>query len=489
MIGSLKQILAGIKDLWGRLNPNQRVVASVVLTAVLVGLIFLTSLLRHVNYEVLYSGLDPKETGAVVGALEKNKIPYVLSAGGSTIKVPSKRIHEARIKVAGEGLPHTGVVGYEIFDKSNFGVTDFVQNINYRRALEGELTRTIQQLDEVQAARVHIVLPKAALFRENQSPPTASIMLKLHPGASLNGRQIQGITHLVASSVEGLSPSNITVIDYEGNLLSDGTGREPVAALTATQLELQQQVDSYLERKAQSLLDQVLGPQKSIVRVTANLNFQQIEKTIEQYDPDGTVVRSEQRISQGSTEGGQGENIITNYEIDKTLEHIVENTGNIDKLSIALIVDPIVTDKGGGVRNRSPEEIERISTIVKNAVGFVDGRDQFEVSSLPFDRSHLAREQELLDKAAKRERRNSIMHKLEKVLILIVGLLILNLILKKIAKAVDLRRVPATSRAGADEQKRLEIDKKNKMLIEASNIARQKPYEAAKLIKTMLEES
>ncbi|HEX9916952.1 MAG TPA: flagellar basal-body MS-ring/collar protein FliF, partial [candidate division Zixibacteria bacterium] len=408
---------------------------------VVAGLVLLVSWVRNVSYVPLYSGLDASEAGVVVDKLIEGKVPYRLSNRGTTILVASSRVYDIRIKLAAEGLPRTGTIGYEIFDKSNLGMTDFLQKVNYRRALEGELTKTICQLREVQAARVHIVIPERRLFEKDKIEATASVALKLSPAHPLGKSQIQGIAYLVASSVEGLKPGNITIVDYEGNLLSSNNDGNSLASLSGSQMELRQNVESYLETKAQSLLDGVIGQGKSIVRVTAELNFEQAEKTLEEYDPEKLTIRSEER----STEG-EKENVITNYEVNRTVEHIIGEVGNIKRLSVAVMVDGNYTtttnEQTGATEKkyipRTQEELDRLASIVKSAVGFDDTRtDKLEIASVAFDRTKMEDEQKELDKIEKRNNYFSIGEKVTIVIGVLLGLLVLHRIIKKASKSIS----------------------------------------------------
>lgn len=198
----------------GRMTPSQVMMLLGVVAGTVVGAIFLVGWLNSVTYSRLYADLAPSEAGEISKYLDENKISYQLSDGGRTIEVPSSEVYKTRIALAGEGLPSSGNIGYSIFDKNNLGMTDFLQKLNFRRALEGEITRTIMEMKEVQSARVHIVMPKERLFKDDQQKTTASVLLKLKGSNSLNRTQVNGITHLVAASVEGLSPENISVVDY-----------------------------------------------------------------------------------------------------------------------------------------------------------------------------------------------------------------------------------------------------------------------------------
>ncbi len=356
------------------------------------------------SYEILFADLSKKDAAEIIDKLKEKKIDFKLEEGGNTILVPAGKVYELRLEFASMGLPEEGVVGYEIFDKSNIGMTDFLQKLNYRRALEGELTRTIEQIEAVEKARVHIVIPETRLFEEDQKPVTASVILKLNRARSLNPAKINGIAHLVASSVEGLEPENVTIVDTRGRILSNNSNPDDLLTLSATQLDFRKKVEEYLTQKAQSMLDRVFGPGNAIVRVNADLDFRQIKKTIEEYDPDNTVVRSEEineQITPGSNQANgnnanavasKSTNTITNYEINRTLQQVVESVGNIQHLSIAVLVNnkkEKITDKDGNPqvqsKPRDPQELKIVEDIVKRAVGFQEERgDEISVNNVDF---------------------------------------------------------------------------------------------------------
>ncbi len=383
-----------------RLSTRQRISLGAVVVGGVVMLIFLVSVLNRPSYGTLFSNLSEQDASKIVEKLKEKSIPYVLEDGGKTIQVPRQQIYDLRLSFAGEGLPQSSVIGYEIFDRTNLGVSDFVQKINYRRALEGELARTILQLEEVEGARVHIVVPERALFKEDEKPATASVVLKLRSGLPLRRENIQGIQHLVASSVEGLESSNVSIIDSRGVLLSENARPNSLASLTSTQYELQQKVDAYLGQKAQSLLDGVMGQGNALVQVNADLDFRQVERTLEEYDPEKTAVRSEQVTEEKNTVSdtlppSTRNSSVTNYEVNKTLEHIVESVGAIRRLSIAAMVNDRqhqVTKDGQTTTEytpRKPEEMNQLTDIVKRAVGYTSTRgDEISVVNMQFGTSY-----------------------------------------------------------------------------------------------------
>lgn len=363
----------------------------------------------------LFSNLPAEDAGKITQWLDENQVPFELEQGGSRILVPRKHQYQSRIQLAQEGLPTVRGTGYEIFDETNLGMSEFVQKLNFRRALEGELSRTVTSLDEVDDARVHIVLPEEALFREQQEDPSASVTLKLRGG--LKEGQIAGITHLIASSVEGLSSDQVTVIDSQGNILSDMRASDPLMAMTSTQLQLKNDVERNLTSKVETMLTQLLGPDKSIVRVSVELDFTHSQTTSETYDPDQTAVRSEEinensRNTQdqetinpvdptqpplASTDTETESNIITNYEVSKTLTQESRQTGGVKRISASILIDgvyqTIETEEGDETSQymeRSTEEMTKIEQAVRGALGADNTRgDQISVLNIPFQQPEI----------------------------------------------------------------------------------------------------
>jgi len=516
---SIKDFFKGLMDFVGRMTPSQVMMFLGVIAGTVVGIVLVVGWLSSVTYSRLYSNLDESEAGEIVTYLNDNKIPYQLENGGRTIEVPSHDVYKTRISLATEGLPSNGTVGYSIFDKNNLGMTDFLQNLNFRRALEGELTRTIMQLNEVQAARVHIVIPKDRLFKQDKKEATASVVLKLK-GTGLTKQQINGITHLVASSVEGLKPSNISIIDYDGNLLSSNNESDPLASLSSSQLDVRKQVEQYLQGKAQSMLDDVLGTGESVIRVTADLDFQQIEKNSETYDPNSPSIRSEERVKSAnstsdksekaneSKENGNNESVITNYELNKTVEHIVNAVGSIKRLSIALMVDGIYTKQKNAdgktemiYQPRSQEELDRLSSIVKSAVGFNQQRnDQIEIVNIAFDKKDLENDRKSLDKIYMRDFYMDIAKKVGYFLLIALLLLWFKKKSKKLFAALSRIAPPPRqpvvtapvvedTESSPEEVEPIVMKKRKPRLVDQmQQTAQKEPEEIAKVIKTMMVE-
>jgi flagellar M-ring protein FliF len=448
--------------IFNRMTPVQR---SMVITVSILSLVVLIGVMvwaGRTDYSTLYSGLDPKDAGRIAEKLRELKVEYKLENGGSTVMVSSRKVQELRIEFASLGLPRSGELGYEVFDKTNIGMTDFVQKLNYHRALEGELARTIIQIEGIEQARVHIVIPEPALFQEDKKETTASVVLRLSPHITLSKRQVQGIAYLVAYSIEGLSINNVNIIDSSGNILTDSQDPSQVVQATSRQLELQRDVEKYLRDKAQSMLDGILGVGKSQIRVAVTMNFDQVEKTMESYDPEKTVVRSEQRTevtSEGTQTGQPGsteENNVTNYEIDKTVEHLVESVGEISRISASVLVDGVykatTNEKGEASKEyqeRPASELKMISEVVKNAIGFDASRqDQISVQCFRFDNSKMDEELAAMKAVEKKEFWTSVIQKVLLGVLAILAFLFLRSIVKrsqKIAREL-LPAVPPTTR-------------------------------------------
>ena len=519
----MKSFFKNFSDFVGRMTASQVMMLLGVAAGTIVGIFFLVGWLSSVSYTRLYSNMEEGEAGEVLAYLRDAKVEYRLLDGGRTIEVPSTEVYSTRIALATEGLPHSGSVGYSLFDQNNLGMTDFLQNLNFRRALEGELTRTIMQLDEVQAARVHIVMPKDRLFKDDQKVATASVVLKTKGSGKLAQKQVAGITHLVASSVEGLEPNKITILDYAGNLLSSGQAADPTIGLSSSQLEVAQRVENHLQRKAQSMLDEVLGADKSVVRVTASLDFQQLDRTSETYDPNSPSIRSEERVKASGKQSDKDsetaesesedseETTRTNYELNRTVEHVINAVGSIKRLSVAVLIDGAYTEEiaEDGTASltyqpRSAEELDRLESIVKNAVGFeADRNDQVEIVNIAFDRQDVQGDRDALDAMYEREFYYQIGTKVGYVLLIAFILLYFRKKARKLFQALGQISGPARSSQpegapammpGHPEQPMEEappppIVRPPTLTQQVQQMAEQDPEEAAKAIRTMMVEA
>lgn len=382
-----------------KLNPKQKIMlgAGVLLTLALLAVLMF--FLNEPTYSTLYSGLSQEDAGKVVEHLNSQKIIYKLDDNGQTIKVQRDKVYELRLTLAGKGIPSSGIIGYEIFDKSTMGMSEFMQKLNYKRALEGELARTIQQQDGVLGVRVHIVIPQKTIFKEEEKSPTASVVLKLKSNSAPSKENILAMVNLICGSVEGLTPNKVSIIDTRGRVLNSESEEGPLAFASSKQYEIKKSVENYLIQKAQSILDNVLGFGNAMVQVNADLNFDQVEKTMEQYDPDSQVAVSEQAVKtnnsgrqQADTSSTSNENTLTNYEISKTIERVVAGSGNIKRLSVAAVINDIPKEVKKGNKTevvfepRSQDQIRKLEDIIKNAVGVdVTRNDQFSIVNIPFE--------------------------------------------------------------------------------------------------------
>ncbi len=387
-----------ILGIFNKLAPQQRIMIGGIglVTVVLLGV--LVSFLNEPNYATIYSNLAQEDAAKVIEHLNSKKIPYKIEDNGTTIKASSEVVYETRLELAAKGIPNSGILGYEIFDKSTMGMSEFMQKLNYKRALEGELSRTIVQQSGIEAARVHIVSPEKSIFKSEQNEATASVVLKL-TSSSISKENVNAIVNLVASSVEGLSKNKITLLDTNGRLLSQNSDENEFGISTSKQYEIKQSIETYLVNKAQKVLDNILGYGNAIVQVNAELNFDQVERTMEDFDPDKQVAVSEQSIqtenigaTYSDTSANVSKNTTVNYEISKTIQKVVEGTGNIKRLTVATVInDEIKHVKNGEATEtvhepRSDEQIQKLERIVKNAVGIDNVRgDEFSIVNIYFD--------------------------------------------------------------------------------------------------------
>ncbi len=415
------------KAFWQHTSLTQRTFVIGLSLVAIVTFVGLIVWMNQPDYRVLYANLSPEDANRVVSGLQADKTPYKLENSGQTILVPADKVYDLRLKVAGEGSITGQGVGFEIFDNIKVGETSFVQKINYQRALQGELTRTISEFPGVDTARVHLVVPQHSLFIEEQQPPSASVVLKLTEGKDLDGKDVQAVVNLLVMAVEGLDKSHISVSDSNGKVLYFPPEEGSLAGLSNTQLDHKTTVQRDLERRIEDMLAPIIGPGKVIARVNADLDFSQKTIRKELFDPDKTVLRSEQRSEEStkgqstldsgvpdanfrgdSMSGGLSEQESTretrtnNFEINKEEQNIIASVGDISRLSVAVIVDgTYVKDEKTGemvFTPRSDEELARINQLVGNAVGFDRARgDTIEVSSISFGGPDIAMEPQLSD--------------------------------------------------------------------------------------------
>ena len=433
MTQSFSEFPLQLKTLLKNLTLGKKIALFTLVGGTILGFIFLMTWTGRPDFQLLYSNLDPEDAGAILTRLKDQKIQYQISSDGNSILIPGERIYETRMELASQGLPQGGGVGFEIFDNTKLGMTEFVQNVNYQRALQGELSRTINGFAEIESSRVHIVMPSKALFIEEEEPATASVVLKVRYGRLLSKDQVQGIVHLVSSSISGLNPENVTVVDNKGKMLAGFKDKSTMGRVSSDQLEYREKVEMGLENRIKTMLEGALGSGKAIVRVSCDLDFKRQEKTEEMYKPDNKVVRSEQIFNETSNEterypigipgalsntnvpagetkktipgGGlkfQKQDRTVNYEIGKVISHTVEPIGKINRISVAVIVDGTyknIKGKDGSQElkylPRTQEEMDKLENIVKRAVNFDAKKgDELEIVNMPFEAAKAAEGEE-----------------------------------------------------------------------------------------------
>ena len=403
-----------------RLGPVKLTVLGAVMAGLIGAFALLAARINQPTMGLLFSELSAQDSGQIVSKLEAQNVPFELRAGGSQIYVPADRALRLRMTFAEQGVPRGGTIGYEIFDRGEaIGATNFVQTLNHVRALEGELSRTIGSLGPVAAARVHLVIPRRDLFSRERQEPTASVILRLREAGRLPRPQVNSIQHLVASSVAGLKPARVSIIDDRGNLLARGQaeGDDSATSSASNAEEMRRNYEQRLARTVEELLERSVGAGKVRAEVTAEMDFDRIVTNTESYDPDGQVVRSTQTVSESAdakeasatapvsvtanlpdgdagSQQGQNTNRTTrneetvNYEITKTVRSHVREAGAVRRLSVAVLVDGATAVNADGTRTytaRPAEEIERLTALAKSAIGFNQQRgDTLEVANLAF---------------------------------------------------------------------------------------------------------
>jgi len=394
---------------WKKQSPGKQITLAALLLSVLILTPVLVNWANTPSYSVAYSGLSEEDAAQIVQKLDENNITYQLKNSG-TIEVPSDQVYSTRLLMAREGLPQSSTVGYELFSGSSMlGMTEFTQKVNYQRAVEGELERTIGSLEAVEAVRVHLVIPEKSLLTAQQTLATASVTIQVASGQLLDDSQVRAVTHLVASSVEGLQPESVVVVDSEGNLLASGTSSDSEMNMAAKddQRAIENAYALEVQRRVQTLLDKILGPNRSIVQATVEMDWTQREVTSNTYAPTEVAIRSSQVINESSTSGdaaggvpGAASNLPTpvatttgdgsssyqrseetlNYEVSQVQSHEIIAPGQVARISVSVMVDGI-TDQA---------QMDIIKSAVQVAAGIDSTRgDQIVVESFAFDRTAL----------------------------------------------------------------------------------------------------
>ncbi|MBK0097983.1 flagellar M-ring protein FliF [Erwinia sp. S63] len=416
---------AQLKSVLLSLRSSPKIALAIAAAATLSVVIALVMWANQQSYSILLSNISDEDGGAIVAQLTQLNVPYRIDASSGTIRVPEGQVHEVRMKLAQQGLPKGGAVGFELLDQEKFGISQFSEQVNFQRALEGELSRTIENLGPIRSARVHLAVPKPSLFVREQKAPTASVSVNLINGRTLDEGQIVAITHLISSAVTGLAAENVTLVDQRGNLLTQGGMR----GLQTSQLKYTNDIEFDYQQRIQRMLAPLVGENNVRAQVTAQIDFTQLEQTQEQYqpnsDPQKMAIRSRQasQAEQGNNSGTGGvpgalshqpptpatapitqplgasdskrpagqpfnnrNDETTNFELDRTLTHSKSSIGRIERLSVAVVINHLPQGEEGSVSAMSDEQLARLNTLVQEAIGYQATRgDSINIMHAPFN--------------------------------------------------------------------------------------------------------
>lgn len=430
--GAAGSLVDRLRDALARLSNQQKLLLIVSLAAIVALLVASATWLKTADYRILFSNIGERDGGAIIAALEQMNVPYKFNESGGAILVPGSRVHDVRLRLASQGLPKGGGVGFELMENQKFGISQFAEQVNYQRGLEGELARTIQSIGAVQAARVHLAIPKPSVFVREEQRPSASVMLNLYPGRTLEASQVAGIQNLVAASVPGLSSSNVTLIDQSGAMISQLKSKLLEAGLDPTQIRYVQEIEANSIKRIEDILTPIVGRGNARVQVAADVDFSQSEQTAETHRPNTTPpdvsIRSQQTSETASgTPSAQGvpgalsnqppvpatapitspavpgtgptaaggaplpgqlnaaglqapvasvaqpistrKDSTINYEVDKTVRYTKQALGSIKRLSAAVVINHR-KDAKGAVKPLTDPELKQINDLVKEAMGF-----------------------------------------------------------------------------------------------------------------------
>ncbi len=538
-------------SMYAKLPLAQKIAIPVLIMASMFSIVFVSSWANKPDYQVLFANLEEADAGAVVESLKDKKVKFRLRDGGKTIDInPPELVHELRIELAAGGLPRGSNVGYEVFNETSLGQTGFVEKINFVRAIQGELERTIASIDSIKHARVHITIPKPSVFVKRDAFPTASVLLKLRPGTDLAPSQVKGIAHLVAGSVERLKSENVTIMDSRGKLLNEKLDEEMTGGADVTRLAYKQKVEKAYMEGIESMLTAVLGPGKAVARITADIDFNKYEKEEEAYDPAGQVIRSERSIEESAgltAEGGvpgvvsnltndpglltppdssKNSNLrsesVKNFEVSRSVSRTIAASGALERLTVAVMVDgqhiSIPTGKkdesGDPITEKhykplTAEMLRKIENLVKQTVGFDATRgDVVTVENMKFFESD-----EDLEGLFEAQETQVLVFKLlpyvgSGLLLIILFILVKPLVtflVKPTEAEVDLSRLLPTgiqeleaeleaergklSSLPTVEVPEIDIEEVEGILSENSRLVRENPQQAALLIRYWLNET
>ena len=414
----MNRLFDAIKSFFDPLSSAQKVLFGILSIGLIGGLLLIFSWALQPNYSILFGSLPADSAQSIVSELDKMGVPYKLQDGGQAIMVPHDKVYNLRLKFASDGVAASSdLKGYELFDQNTLGMTDFMQKINRKRALEGELARTINSMSQIKSSRIHLVLEQRAPFAQNTVKPTASVFLKIKPGQTLKPNQIQGITDLIAGSVAGLKPDKVVILDQHGDRISNNIQTDSKYASTSLQMKVREDMEGYLTKKGQSMLNQFLGPGNSILRVSTEHNFDHIIKDSDTINPDSrTIVSEEKRTNKNNNQSSQPISVnakksnnkvnsvttnsknnqttiqVRNYEVDKTKEHMEKPVGELTRISASVLLNyKHVVKKGKDGKKivesipHSSKELKDIKSMIVGALGIDAKRgDQINITQIKF---------------------------------------------------------------------------------------------------------
>lgn len=531
MAATFKDFGSQLKTFFNELSVERKIVFFLLITGVAIALYFIAVYATAPEYGVLYSNLNASSASGIISKLHSYNIPYKLSDEGKTISIPKNKVYEIRIKLASIGLPHQEGVGFSIFNKVQIGATDFMQHVDYQRALQGELERTIDQINQIKYSRVLIVLPRHSVFVTKRMPSKASVIVKLKSGMSLNKMQVNGIIHLVASAVEGLSPKNVTVVDTNGRILSIPTKES--FEYTVNQLTYVRKIEKSLENKINSMLIPVVGEGNVISKVDVKVNFSKKIESKLTYNPNTTAIVSQQiyksssigalkpygipgaksNLPPGKTPIPTGKPSVrtikketTNYDVSKKIEKISYPSGTIQRVYASVLVNGTYkkTKSSNGKISlqyipRSSSEMSLFNNIVKTAIGYSQSsKDKVVVANIPFKKISY-----VIPAPSKKTILSIVKSNLGEIIrdgVILIGIILLILlILKPLMNYITTYQPSSSKTKKGDEEEKLEtlaqIKKESisqpepNMKDVAANIVKSNPDAATNYVKNLLKES
>ncbi len=520
--GESRAMPANLRSGWQGLSQAKKISIAIISATLLLAVFLFVNHFTAPQMEVLFRGLAADQATAVLAKLDEMLVPYEIGAGGE-ISVPKDQIGELRIRLSSDGALYASGVGFELFDQTRLGITEAERRLNFKRALQGELQRTISQIEGVQQARVHLVLPEPSVFLREKTLATASVVLKLDPLSRLREDQVRGIVYLVAGSVENLAPGEISIIDTQGRILSAVRGEDihpagDLATITQEQMEIRRTFEREIENRVQGMLERVLGAGTVTAMVTADLDFDAEEVSIITYGE--PVIRSQQQFREEFTgtgtlpagEAGTATNIpaypfvapgqgetthlktedITNFEIPETVTRITRAPGEINSLSVSVIYD----NRQGIL---SPRQMEDMQQLIATAVGYMDGRDSINVAAVNFDTTHLDEAVLEMEVAARAENINTYIRYGLTALGIILGFLLILMITRRMLSYLkeqpqysrrsvsQLAGMPATSEESVAEVS-VAVSEEIKKQKHVKEMAGSQPEAVVSLLKTWMSE-